>query len=112
MECVMTHMKKHPEVTVLDPPDAIQLLHIRQSMLQNVVDLNLSDCHGMVAIPRQLVITKEKDPSNIPYEVTKAGLMLPLVAKPLLVDGSAKSHELFYCLSFSSLVLAFEKHGY
>ncbi|KAK7259953.1 hypothetical protein RIF29_25588 [Crotalaria pallida] len=33
--------------------------------------------------------------------------MLPLVAKPLLVDGSAKSHELFYCLSFSSLLLAY-----
>ncbi|KAK7243756.1 hypothetical protein RIF29_38567 [Crotalaria pallida] len=39
------YRQKHPEVTVLDPPDAIQLLHIRQSMLQNVVDLNLSDCH-------------------------------------------------------------------
>lgn len=31
---------------------------------------------GKVGIPRQLVITK--DPSSIPYEVTKAGLSLPL----------------------------------
>lgn len=37
---------KHPEVTVLDPPDAIQHLRNRKSMLQGVVDLNLSDCHG------------------------------------------------------------------
>uniref|UniRef100_A0A2N9F0X9 inositol-1,3,4-trisphosphate 5/6-kinase n=1 Tax=Fagus sylvatica TaxID=28930 RepID=A0A2N9F0X9_FAGSY len=62
-------------------------------MLQHVADLNLPDCHGKVGVPRQLVVTK--DPSSIPYEVTKAGLKLPLVAKPLLVDGSSKSHELF-----------------
>ena len=31
---------------------------------------------GKVGVPRQLVITK--DPSSIPYEVTKAGLSLPL----------------------------------
>lgn len=37
---------KHPEVTVLDPPDAIQHLRNRKSMLQGVLDLNLSDCHG------------------------------------------------------------------
>ena len=39
-------MHKFPEVTVLDPPDAIQQLRSRQSMLQDVADLNLSDCGG------------------------------------------------------------------
>ncbi|CAL0300394.1 unnamed protein product [Lupinus luteus] len=102
-EIVEDYRQKHPEVNVLDPPDAIQHLHNRQSMLQVVVDLNLSDCHGKVGIPRQLVITKEKNPSDIPYEVTKAGMKLPLVAKPLLVDGSAKSHELFLAYDESSL---------
>jgi len=38
--------QKHPDVFVLDPPDAIQHLHNRQSMLQDVVDLNLSECNG------------------------------------------------------------------
>ncbi|KAK2458440.1 Inositol 1,3,4-trisphosphate 5/6-kinase family protein [Trifolium repens] len=95
--------QKHPEVIVLDPPDAIQHLHNRQSMLQDVADLNLSDCNGKVGIPRQLVITKDKSPSTIPYEVTKAGLKLPLVAKPLVVDGSAKSHELFLAYDEFSL---------
>ncbi|XP_026393290.1 inositol-tetrakisphosphate 1-kinase 3-like [Papaver somniferum] len=83
---------EHPEVTVLDPPDCIQQVHNRQSMLQDVADLNLSDFYGTVGVPKQLVITK--DPSSIPDAVRKAGLMLPLVAKPLVVDGSAKSHEL------------------
>lgn len=40
------YRQKHPEVTVLDPPYAIQHLHNRQSMLQNVAELNLSDYHG------------------------------------------------------------------
>ncbi|KAB1208602.1 Inositol-tetrakisphosphate 1-kinase 2 [Morella rubra] len=105
------YRQKNPEVTVLDPPDAIEHLHNRQSMLQDVADLNLSDCHGnlltsvllncKVGVPRQLVIVK--DPSSIPYEVTKAGLKLPLVAKPLVVDGSAKSHELFLAYDQFSL---------
>ncbi|KAJ0086877.1 hypothetical protein Patl1_08750 [Pistacia atlantica] len=86
------YRQTHPEVTVLDPPDAIQHLHNRQSMLQCVADMNLSICYGKVGVPRQLVI--ERDASLIPEVVTKAGLTLPLVAKPLVADGSAKSHEL------------------
>ncbi|XP_035540768.1 inositol-tetrakisphosphate 1-kinase 3-like isoform X2 [Juglans regia] len=98
---IENYRQKNPEVTVLDPPYAIEHLHNRQSMLQDVADLNLSDCHGKVGVPRQLVITK--DPSSIPCEVNKAGLKLPLVAKPLVVDGSAKSHELFLAYDQFSL---------
>ncbi|KAJ8771374.1 hypothetical protein K2173_026551 [Erythroxylum novogranatense] len=94
------YRRTHPDVTVLDPPDAIQHLHNRQSMLQCVADMNLSDSYGKVGVPRQLVI--KKDASSIPNAVTKAGLMLPLVAKPLVADGSAKSHE---------LSLAFDRHS-
>ncbi|XP_039137313.1 inositol-tetrakisphosphate 1-kinase 3-like isoform X3 [Dioscorea cayenensis subsp. rotundata] len=61
-------------------------------MLQDVADLNLSDCYGRVGVPKQLVITK--DPSSITHAVDRAGLTFPIVAKPLVVDGSAKSHEL------------------
>ncbi|XWS63030.1 hypothetical protein CRYUN_Cryun06bG0061700 [Craigia yunnanensis] len=95
------YRQTHPEVTVLDPPDAIQHLHNRQSMLQDVVNLNLSDFHGKVGVPRQMVITE--DPLSIPDEVTKAGLKFPLVAKPLVVDGSPKSHELFLAYDQFSL---------
>uniref|UniRef100_A0A0E0M4X9 Inositol-tetrakisphosphate 1-kinase n=1 Tax=Oryza punctata TaxID=4537 RepID=A0A0E0M4X9_ORYPU len=86
------YREEHPEVTVLDPPNAIQHLHNRQSMLQEVADLNLSNVYGEVCTPRQLVIMK--DPLSIPSAVAKAGLTLPLVAKPLVVDGTSKSHEL------------------
>ncbi|KAG8498048.1 hypothetical protein CXB51_006959 [Gossypium anomalum] len=100
-DIVEDYRQTHPEVTVIDPPYAIQHLHNRQSMLQDVVDLNLSDFHGRVGVPKQMVIMK--DPLSIPDEVAKAGLKLPLVAKPLLVDGSAKSHKLFLACDWSSL---------
>ncbi|GAV78805.1 Ins134_P3_kin domain-containing protein [Cephalotus follicularis] len=100
-DVIEEYRQNHPEVTVLDPPHAIERLHNRQSMLQDVEDLNLSEYHGKVGVPRQMVITR--DPLSIPEEVTKAGLKLPLVAKPLLVDGSAKSHELFLAYDQYSL---------
>ncbi|CAN0920877.1 Inositol-tetrakisphosphate 1-kinase 2 [Linum grandiflorum] len=91
-EVIEDYRQKHPEVTVIDPPAAIRHLSNRQSMLQYVADLKLSDFYGTVCIPRQMVI--DRDPSSIALEVSKAGLKLPLVAKPLLVDGTAKSHQL------------------
>lgn len=92
---------KHPDVTVLDPPYAIKCVHNRQSMLEDVAALNLADCHGRVCVPTQLVV--KNDASSIPSEVAKAGLKLPLVAKPLFVDGSAKSHQLFLAYDKVSL---------
>jgi inositol-1,3,4-trisphosphate 5/6-kinase/inositol-tetrakisphosphate 1-kinase len=34
------------------------------------------------------------DATSIPASVSAAGLKLPLVAKPLVSDGSAKAHEM------------------
>ncbi|KAM0861460.1 hypothetical protein ACQ4PT_045875 [Festuca glaucescens] len=91
----------HPEVTVLDPPNAIEHLNNRQSMLEEVADLNLSSFYEEVCTPRQLVIMK--DPSSIPTAVALARLTLPLVAKPLVVDGTSKSHELSLAYDEASL---------
>ncbi|XP_011088035.1 inositol-tetrakisphosphate 1-kinase 3 isoform X1 [Sesamum indicum] len=100
-QVIVDYKRVHPEVIVLDPPDAIQHLRNRQSMLEVVADLELPDHYGKVCIPRQLVIPK--DPTSIPDEVAKAGLRVPLVVKPLVVDGSAKSHELFLAYDHFSL---------
>ncbi|TYG70185.1 hypothetical protein ES288_D05G292400v1, partial [Gossypium darwinii] len=42
------YRQTHPKVLVLDPPDAIQHLHNRQSMLQCVADMNLFESYGGV----------------------------------------------------------------
>eukprot|EP00271_Cylindrocystis_brebissonii_P006191 TRINITY_DN18836_c0_g1_i1.p1 TRINITY_DN18836_c0_g1~~TRINITY_DN18836_c0_g1_i1.p1 ORF type:complete len:385 (-),score=45.03 TRINITY_DN18836_c0_g1_i1:1149-2303(-) len=86
------YSKKFPEVVIIDRPNAIQRLRSRQSMLNAVELVDLSHCGGKVGIPQQLVI--ESDTSSIPDLVTNAGLRFPLVVKPLLNDGTDKSHAL------------------
>ncbi|KAL8541635.1 hypothetical protein ACS0TY_002777 [Phlomoides rotata] len=100
-QVIEDYQRVHPEVTVIDPPDAIQRLRNRQSMLEVVADLNLPEAYGNVCIPRQLVISK--DPSSVVDEVAKAGLSVPLVVKPLVVDGSAQSHALYLAYDQFSL---------
>ncbi|KAG6406683.1 hypothetical protein SASPL_134292 [Salvia splendens] len=95
------YQRLHPEVTVVDPPEAIQHLRNRQSMLEVVADLKLPESYGKVCTPRQLVISK--NPTSVPDEVVKAGLTVPLVVKPLVVDGSVKSHALFLAYDHISL---------
>ncbi|KAG0620929.1 hypothetical protein M758_4G255600 [Ceratodon purpureus] len=111
------YVQKFPEVTVLDPPAAIQQLRSRQSMLQEVADLKLTHSDGQVRVPKQLVV--EGDSSCIPTSVAETGLKLPLVAKPLVADGSAKSHAmaLIYdrfglsCLDPPLVLQEFVNHG-
>ncbi|WVZ60364.1 hypothetical protein U9M48_010400 [Paspalum notatum var. saurae] len=91
------YREAHPEVTVLDPPGAIAHLLDRQSMLQEVSELDLTDRYGKVRVPKQLFVNT--DPSSIPAAVRRAGLSLPLVAKPLV----AKSHELSLAYDPTSL---------
>lgn len=100
-QVIEDYQRLHPEVTVVDPPDSIQHLCNRQSMLEVVADLKLPDSYGKVCTPRQLVISK--DPTSVPDEVIKAGLTVPLVVKPLVVDGSVKSHALFLAYDHISL---------
>lgn len=42
------YQRLHPEVTVVDPPDSIQHLCNRQSMLEVVDDLKLPDSYGIL----------------------------------------------------------------
>ncbi|KAF7800822.1 inositol-tetrakisphosphate 1-kinase 3-like [Senna tora] len=70
------YRQTHPEVTVLDPPDAIQHLRNRQYMLQALLNNKIVILTGKVGVPRQLVI--KKDASSIPELVVRAGLTLPL----------------------------------
>ncbi|KAJ7555766.1 hypothetical protein O6H91_05G054200 [Diphasiastrum complanatum] len=109
-EALEVFSKRHPDVIVLDPPEAIQHLRSRQSMLQGVANLNLCHQYGKVGIPKQLVVTGGS--LSAPELVTRAGLKLPL-------DGTANSHALSIaydvpCLSQLDppfVVQEFIKHG-
>ncbi|KAH9318049.1 hypothetical protein KI387_019818, partial [Taxus chinensis] len=79
-------------------PEAIERLHNRISMLQVVSELNTikqddedDDEDETFGIPKQIVVYKAEDLSD--YQ-TLVGLNFPVIAKPLVADGSVKSHKM------------------
>uniref|UniRef100_A0A452YQM0 Uncharacterized protein n=1 Tax=Aegilops tauschii subsp. strangulata TaxID=200361 RepID=A0A452YQM0_AEGTS len=94
---------RYPSVPVVDPPHAIDRLHNRISMLQVVseLDVPLSDAASASAdgeghrhtfgIPSQVVVY---DAAALADSGLLAALRFPLIAKPLVADGSAKSHKM------------------
>ncbi|KAI3876647.1 hypothetical protein MKX03_027669 [Papaver bracteatum] len=85
---------QNPNVLIIDSPSKIEILHDRISMLQVVEDLKVN---GQVnetgtatfGIPKQIVIN---DVGSLAVEGSK--LKFPVIAKPLVADGSALSHKM------------------
>lgn len=82
---------KHPNVVVLDSPESIERLHNRISMLQVVSELETFDRSETFGIPKQTVI---HDREALSDRRSWEGLRFPVIAKPLVADGSAKSHKM------------------
>ncbi|RLN39355.1 hypothetical protein C2845_PM01G47370 [Panicum miliaceum] len=83
---------RHPAVPVVDPPHAIDRLHNRISMLQVVSELDhAADKDGTFGIPSQVVVY---DAAALADSGLLAALRFPLIAKPLVADGTAKSHKM------------------
>ncbi|XP_061365678.1 inositol-tetrakisphosphate 1-kinase 1-like [Gastrolobium bilobum] len=82
---------KYPNAVVLDSPEAIERLHNRISMLQVVSELETDDRNEVFGIPKQIVIYHEETLFDCRNLET---LKFPVIAKPLVADGSAKSHKM------------------
>ncbi|RCV43627.1 hypothetical protein SEVIR_9G314500v4 [Setaria viridis] len=83
---------RHPAVPVVDPLHAIDRLHNRISMLQVVSDLDhAADKDRTFGIPSQVVVY---DAAALADSGLLAALRFPLIAKPLVADGTAKSHKM------------------
>ncbi|CAN6294146.1 unnamed protein product [Urochloa humidicola] len=83
---------RHPAVPVVDPPHAIDCLHNRISMLQVVSELDhAADKDRTFGIPSQVVVY---DAAALADSGLLAALRFPLIAKPLVADGTAKSHKM------------------
>lgn len=72
---------KNPNTIIIDPPELVDRLHNRVTMLESVTQLQV------VTVPNQLVVT---DPKSFDFE----GFRFPIIAKPLEANGTAGSHEL------------------
>ncbi|KAM7253892.1 hypothetical protein ACFE04_031574 [Oxalis oulophora] len=81
----------NPNAVVLDAPKAIERLHNRISMLHFVSELRIDTDNDTFGIPKQIVIYDKEtlfDRKSCEY------LKYPVIAKPLVADGSAKSHKM------------------
>ncbi|XP_031503603.1 inositol-tetrakisphosphate 1-kinase 5 [Nymphaea colorata] len=81
-------VEKYPRAAVIDSPEAIERLHNRISMLQAVSELQIPQESETFGIPKQIVIYDAETLESL------AGLEFPVIAKPLVADGSAKSHKM------------------
>ncbi|XP_058084886.1 inositol-tetrakisphosphate 1-kinase 1-like [Magnolia sinica] len=89
---------KNPGVFIIDPPDAIQRLHNRISMLQVVSEIQVPQEHETFGIPKQIVMY---DSATL---LDPGGLRFPVIAKPLVADGSARSHKMLLVYNRDGLI--------
>lgn len=90
----------NPNALILDAPDAIERLHNRISMLQVVSELRVDDRTETFGIPKQIVIYDKETLSDCQ---AWESLKFPVIAKPLVADGSAKSHKMALVFSHGAL---------
>ncbi|XP_057977102.1 inositol-tetrakisphosphate 1-kinase 1 [Malania oleifera] len=83
--------RRNPNACIIDPPEAIERLHNRISMLQAVSELKIENENETFGIPKQIVIY---DSQTLFDRQAWEGLKFPVIAKPLVADGSAKSHKM------------------
>ncbi|XP_031272239.1 inositol-tetrakisphosphate 1-kinase 1-like [Pistacia vera] len=79
---------QNPNVPVIDSPHSIQRLNNRISMLKVVSQLKINfENDTSFGVPKELVVS-----DMVNFALT---LDFPVIAKPLLADGSVKSHEMY-----------------
>ncbi|KAI3457857.1 hypothetical protein Pfo_014520 [Paulownia fortunei] len=83
-------LSQNPNVVVIDPPDAIERLHNRITMLQIVNQLNITR-EISLGIPKQVFVESTE---SLFDSVASEGINFPVIAKPLVADGSASSHQM------------------
>ncbi|XP_027329549.1 inositol-tetrakisphosphate 1-kinase 1-like [Abrus precatorius] len=87
---------KHPNTIIIDPPELVDRLCNRISMLEAVTNLQISLQNATVGVPKQVFVN---DPKTFDFDkIEELGLRFPVIAKPFVADGTAESHKL--CLVF------------
>ncbi|CAK7327846.1 unnamed protein product [Dovyalis caffra] len=85
---------KNPKVPIIDSLDSIQRLRNRVSMIQVVCNLKLPQRHQVLDVPKQYVVSDLQQTSNGNYDLI-GDLGFPLIAKPLMANGSDTSHKMY-----------------
>lgn len=88
---LLLFLSHHPHIPVIDHPHDIHRLHNRITMLQVVNHLNLTSTQLSLSIPNQLFLDT---PQSLLHTLASKHIQFPLIAKPLLADGTAASHQM------------------
>ncbi|KAK7317178.1 hypothetical protein RJT34_01184 [Clitoria ternatea] len=89
------YTSENPHKPVFDPPHLVHRLHNRSSMLDAITHFKTTCKNATVSVPKQVVI--DVNDVNAIDQISST-LRFPIIAKPLIVDGTMHSHEL--CLVF------------
>lgn len=93
---------RNPSAYIIDSPDAIQRLHNRISMLEVVSEIEVKDGESAsFGTPKQTVIYEQEQLKDTTS--WGEGLNFPVIAKPLVADGSMKSHKMSLIFSREGL---------
>ncbi|KAL7204244.1 hypothetical protein ACSBR2_017337 [Camellia fascicularis] len=85
---------KNPNVMIINSPNAIERLHNRILMLEVVTGLNNIETETKsFGILKQIVIYNMR--TLLDRNQWGECLKFPVIAKPLVADGSAKSHKIY-----------------
>ncbi|KAI7749497.1 hypothetical protein M8C21_001862 [Ambrosia artemisiifolia] len=99
------YLIRYPDSIVIDFPDAIERLHNRISMLDVVEEIEVNDDDdddtASFGVPKQVVVYEPEKLKDMKVWSEGLGLSLkfPVIAKPLVADGSAKSHKMLLIFS-------------
>ncbi|GJZ68444.1 inositol-tetrakisphosphate 1-kinase 1-like protein [Tanacetum coccineum] len=95
------HSLNNPNATIIDHPSSIQCLHNRISMLEPVTQLNIPKLN----IPNQLLVQDLESLNSIEL---KNDLCFPMIAKPLLADGTTNAHSMSLVFNHEGLTKGLE----
>lgn len=79
----------YPRTVILDPPESIARLHNRVSMLDVINAAFKAPRAEKVSVPKQVLVHDSAE-----LQSSDLDLKFPMIAKPLLANGSAKSHQM------------------
>ncbi|CAI0374230.1 unnamed protein product [Linum tenue] len=82
---------ENPDSVIVDPLEAVEKLHNRVSMLEVVSKLKL-DRKERAEIPRQVVVS---DSDELKQSAAVKELGFPLIAKPMVANGTILSHKMY-----------------
>ncbi|XP_059300130.1 inositol-tetrakisphosphate 1-kinase 1-like [Lycium ferocissimum] len=87
---------QNPTTIIVDPFDAIEKLHNRISMLEVVNEMKITGDNETIGIPIQIFV--EDNSESLFDAITRQGLHFPVIAKNLIANGTADSHQMYLVL--------------